>query len=216
MTPSVPAMRAVQVMLDPDGRLDHAQPSLGVMQQRGDHLVDAGLAHHAIGHDALDRAQDERAELDGVDPEVEQRAATELTGEVPVVGIHRSPEPEVGLDQQRLADATRADDVDQGAVGRKEPAPDGLHQEEPPAPGLLRHPRRLAGVERERLLAQDVLARPQEADGVDLVAGVRRGDVDHVDIGIGGECARSRRSESGCRTGRRRPRPARPNARPRP
>ena len=107
---------------------------------------------------------------------------------MPVVGIHRPPESEVGLDQQGLADATLADDVDQGAVGRKEPAPDGLHQEQPPAPGLLRHPCRLAGVERERLLAQDVLARPEEADGVDLVARVRGGDVDHVDVGIGGEC----------------------------
>ena len=185
MTPSVPAIRAVQVMLDPQGRLDHAQPSLGVMQQRGDDLVDPRLAHHPVGHDALDRSRGPACRVGRVDPEVEQRTAAELTGEVPVAPIHRPAEPEVGLDQQRLADATLADDVDQRAVDRKETAPDGLHEEEPAAPGLLRHPCRLTGVERERLLAQHVLAGPEEADGVDLVARVRRGHVDHVDIWVG-------------------------------
>ena len=127
--------------------------------------------------------------MDGVDTEVEQRTATQLTCEVPVVGIYRSPESEIGLDEHWLADATGADDVDQGSVGREEPAPNGLHQEESPAPSLLRHTGRLACVESERLLAQDVLARTQEGDGVNLVAGMRRGDIDDVDIGIGGECA---------------------------
>ena len=188
MTPSVPAIRAVHVMLTRIAALTTPSLSFGVMQQRRDHLVDAGLAHHAVGHDTLDRPEHERAKLDGVDPEVEQRTATELTGEVPVGGVHRPPESEVGLDQQGLADATLADDVDQGTVGRKEAAPDGLHQEQPPAPGLLRHPCRLAGVERERLLAQDVLSGLEEANGVHLVTRVRGGDVDHVDIGIGGEC----------------------------
>ena len=75
--------------------------------------------------------------------------------------------------------------IDQRPVGRKEPAPDRLHQEQPPAPRLLRHPRRLPGVERERLLAQDVLPGPEGVEGVLLVAGVGGGDVDDVDVGIG-------------------------------
>jgi len=75
-----------------------------VVQQRGDHLVDARLPHHPIGHDALDGAEHERRELHGVDPEVEQRTAPELTGEVPVCGVDRTSEPEISLHQQRLAD----------------------------------------------------------------------------------------------------------------
>ena len=106
---------------------------------------------------------------------------------MPVLGIHRPPEPEVGLHQERLADATLADDVDQCPVGREEPAPDRLHEEQPPAPGLLRHPRRLPGVERERLLAQDVLARPGGRRWCPPRGAVGRGHVDHVDVGIGGE-----------------------------
>ena len=85
-------------------------------------------------------------------------------------GIHRAAEPEVPLHQQWLADATRADDVHEGAVRGEEAAPDGLHQEQSPAPRLGRHACRLLRVEGERLLAQDVLARLQQGKCVNLVA----------------------------------------------
>ncbi len=156
-----------------------------MMQHGGNHLVDTGRTDHRVGDDALDRAEDERAQLHGVDPEVEQRAAAELAGEVPVLGRDWTAEPEICLDQERLADATLADEIHQRTVGRQEPAPDRLHQEQSPAPRLLCHARRLPGVERERLLAQDVLPGPEGVEGVRLVARVRSGDVDDVHVRIG-------------------------------
>ena len=101
ITPSVPDDPRRARHAHPEGRLDHAQPSRRMMQDRGDHLVDAGLADHAVGHDALDRAQDERAQLHGVDPQVEQRTAAELASEEPVrrappgAGIRSRPRPAV-------------------------------------------------------------------------------------------------------------------------
>ena len=91
------------------------------------------------------------------------------------------------------------------AVGGKEPAPDGLHEEQSPAAGLLRHACRLPGVECERLLAQDVLpglqegrwCRPRDASaGWPRRRRRRRGRR---------RARRSRRTGSGCRTGRRTP-----------
>jgi hypothetical protein len=32
-----------------------------MVQKGGDHLVDAGLAHHPVGHDPLDRAEHQGA-----------------------------------------------------------------------------------------------------------------------------------------------------------
>ena len=42
-------------------------------------------------------------------------------GEEPVVGIHRDPEPEVGLDHERLPDPPFAEEVDEDPVGGQEP-----------------------------------------------------------------------------------------------
>ena len=55
--------------------------------------------------------------------------------------------------------------------------------------GLRRrgHPADLGGVQRHRLLAQDVLSGLEVAPGVRLVARVRRRHVDHVDVGVLGE-----------------------------
>ena len=157
------------------------------MQQGSDDLVDVGLSQNAVGDDALDRTEDQGAQLHRIDPEVEQGAPAERRGEVPVVGVDGPAEPEVGLDQEGVADPPLADDLDQRPVGRQEPAPDRLHEEQPPAAGLLCHPCRLPGVERERLLAQDVLARTEEVERVLLMARVGCGDVDHIDVGVGRE-----------------------------
>ena len=150
----------------PDGGLDHAQPSSMVAQHRGDHLVDAGLADDPVRHHVLGRPQHERAQLEGVDAQVEQAASTEGEVEETMLGVERPPEPEVRLDQQRLTDAVLPDDLDERTVGREEAAPDRLHQEQPPAPCLLDHRGGLARVEREGLLAQHVLPGTQEAQGV--------------------------------------------------
>ena len=85
--------------------LDHAEPTSRVVEDRGDLLVRAGLADVALRNDVVGRAEHHRAELQRVDPEIEQRAATLSEIEQPVLGHQRHTEAEVGLDDHRLADA---------------------------------------------------------------------------------------------------------------
>ena len=102
-------------------------------------------------------------------------------------GSSSPPESEVRLDEERLADAALPQDVDERPVRRKEATPDRLHDEEPAAPRLLDHGRRLASVECERLFAQDVLPGAEESQSVGFVPRLRGGDVDDVDVGVGGQ-----------------------------
>ena len=69
----------------------------------------------------------------------------------------------------------------------QEPAPDGLHQEEPP---FTRHGHNLAGfpcIDGERLFTQDMLAGVQRREHDPVVLGVRSGNVDHINRVIGEE-----------------------------
>ncbi len=156
-----------------------------MMQHGRHHLVDVGRADDPIGDDALDGAEDECAQLHGIDTQVEQGAPAEFRSEVPVVRGDGTAEPEVALDHERVPDPSLSDHVHQDFVRGQEPAPDCLHEEQPAAAGCLGHPRRLPRIEREWLLAQDVLPRPKELECVLLMARVRRCDVDDVDVGVG-------------------------------
>ena len=96
-------------------------------------------------------------------------------------------EPEIGLHEQRLADPTGPDQIDQRAVRRQEPAPDRLHEEDALATRLVHHPAGLTRVEGERLLAEHVLAPSEQGEGVLHVARLRSGDVHHFDFGVFGQ-----------------------------
>ena len=68
--------------------------------------------------------------------------------------------------------------------GRQETGPHRLHQEEAPLAGEQDQLASLRGVERKGLLAQHAFARFQAEPGIGVVARVRRGDVDDIDVGI--------------------------------
>ncbi len=155
-----------------------------MVQYRRDLLVDPGLADPALADDGVGASEHEEAELHGVDAEVEERAAALGEVEMTARGIDRAAKAEVRLDQQRFADLARAEDVAQRAVRREETRPHRLHDEAVPGTRRVDHVLRLRGVQRERLLAQHVLARFHGEDRVGRVARMRRRDVDRVDVGI--------------------------------
>ena len=158
-----------------------------MVQDGGHELVDTALTDVALGHDPVRGPEHQGAELDRVDAEVQHAPSAEGEVEEAVRRIERRPEAEVGLDQDRVADAALLEHPGEGLVRREEAGPDRLHQEQPTGAGGVDHLSTLCGVERERLLAQDVLARLEEEKGVVHVAGLGSRDVDDVDVRVGGE-----------------------------
>lgn len=63
----------------------------------------------------------------------------------------------------------------------------GFHEEEVLLPGFLNQEFELFGVGREGFFAEDVFAGFEAEHGVLVVVAVGRGDVDDVDVGVGGE-----------------------------
>ena len=126
----------------------------------------------------------ERAELHRIDAQVEQRTAALFEVEVPVGRDHRAAPAEVRFHQERLANPSLAEDVSQRVVRRQEARPHRLHDEATRVGGSSDDLVGLHGVERERLLAEHVLARSQEEHRIGGVTGGGRRDVDGVDVGI--------------------------------
>ena len=91
-----------------------------------------------------------------------------------MVGHHGDDVAERALRQQ----PADLDDV------RQEARPHRLHQKQPARPGGFDQLDGLAGVHRERLLDEDMLAGLQRQQAVFVVERVGSGDVDRVDIGI--------------------------------
>ena len=149
-----------------DGRLDHAELAARMTGDRADPFVDPRLPDATVCDDALGRAEHERTELERVDAEVEQPAATAMGVEQPVRRVDRHPEAEVGFDQQRFADATAVEDVDERPVRWQEPAPDRVHEEQAVRSRRVHHLPRLARVQRKRLLTEHVLAGVERRDRI--------------------------------------------------
>ena len=147
--------------------------------------VDAGLAQPADGGHSQGRPEHRVHQAQRVDAQVQQGAAGEvgtrealnMQQRLEVVGAH------VLDGAQRAADRERAH---QGLAGQ-EAHPHGLHGEQAPVPRGAEDAAGLDGAAGEGLLHQDGLARLQGQERVVGVEGVRRGDVDGVDVGVGDE-----------------------------
>ena len=144
---------------DTEGRLHHAELASGVVQHRGDLLVDAGRPDVPVGDHGVGPSECEEAQLHRIDAQVEERAATLREIEVAMRRVHRRAKTEVAFGEERLADSPGIQDVTERAVRRQEPRPHCLHDETVLIACRRRDLTRLRGVDRERLLAQDVLAR---------------------------------------------------------
>jgi hypothetical protein len=118
--------------------------------------------------------------LDDPEPTSGDRAATEREVEQSVTRHDRRSESEVGLHDERLADAPGADDIALHGVRRQEARADRFHQEQPFRARRRDH---VAGLTREqcqRLPAEHVLAGAERGDSVRRVASARRGHVHDV------------------------------------
>ena len=127
-------------------------------------------------------------EGDGIDPEVEQRAAGQRRVVQPMGrGMVAHVLPVVGDDAHQIADLAARKDVAHDDHVRQEAGPHRLHHEHARCPGRVEDLRGLGCVDGERLLDQDVLAGGDGQQGVVEVLGVRGGDVDDLDVRIGDE-----------------------------
>jgi hypothetical protein len=136
---------------------------------------------------ALRGAGDEPRDGGGVTADVEDATATELVFEEPAPGIVPGMETEGGVNHADLADDAGADELDQPRGLRVAAVHEGFHEEDAVLARGLGHDHGFGVVQRERLFAKDVLAGPRRLDAPLGMRGVRRADVDGVDLGVGEE-----------------------------
>ena len=187
MLPSVPTMRAVQARFTRIEAFATASFPPGWCRVAATVSSTPVVPMCPLATTRSGGSEDERRQLQRVDAEVEQGAAAPGRVEEAVGGVDGHAEAEVGLDEQRLTDATVQQQLPQRDVGGEEPAPDGLHEEALGQVGAGRHAQHLGLGHGQRLLAQHVLAVVEEEAGVVGVAGLRGGDVDDVDVVVVGQ-----------------------------
>ena len=134
------------------------------------------------------RPQHQVREGQHVDPHVEEGPAAELGVEQPARRRLLHHEAKVGVHLLGRSEAARLDPVADHPDDRVAGHPHGLHQEAAGSIRGLHHGFGLREVERQRLLAQHVLARVEGHPRVVEVEGVRGGDVHDVDLGVLDEC----------------------------
>jgi hypothetical protein len=152
---------------------------------------DVDAARRVADDGALDpdrlAAEQHPRQVHAVAAHVVQRAAAELAD---VADVRRVVvvEPEPALDRRQPPDPARGDELADGDPRRMVAVHERLHQQDPGLVGRGDHPLRVGDRQRQRLLAQDVLAR---AGGGDRPLGVKvvgERDVDGVDVLVGEQC----------------------------
>ena len=159
----------------------------GVAQQDGGLLVHARGAQGGHGLHLHRLAADEVGQVQGIDPQVQQRAAAQCGREQPAPRIERRVEPEIGHHRAHLADGPVPRQLAGADHRRQEPGPHGLHQHHAGGAGRGDHAFDLRRVQGQGLLAQHVLALGQAEQGVLAVEGVGGADVDGIDGRVGGQ-----------------------------
>ena len=182
IVPRVPVILAVQVRLVAIAAFTTASEPSGMTQHGSDVLVDAVRSNEAGGcdHAMVHRGRSD-ASCTGYTPRSSSPPPPRVASHRRFCGVSRHDVSEVGLDEAGFADHIVVEQFDQLAVRRKEPRPHRLHQEQTAVTCRVDHPTSLSSVQRERLLAQHVLARLQEHERVVFVARLRSGDVHDVD-----------------------------------
>ena len=109
-----------------DGRGEERQGAAGIAQQDGGLLVDAAGPDLGQRADAGRGAQQHVGEGDGVDADVEQRAAAEGRVKEPAGGVERGAEAEVGLHHAQVADGALVEQAPRFDHDRQESASTSL------------------------------------------------------------------------------------------
>ncbi len=169
-----------------DVGLERGCPSSVVEHCPGHGLINAIGIHMTSRQDfgRLLAVEHELAELETVDPDVKHAAAPELLLGDPVgLDLH----PELGQGLVDVANGALLDLLLHLEIGRLEPRPDGLHEEELLLLGVGQHLLDFLDVHAQGLLTQDVLAIVKEELDQSQVRGVDGSNVDHLDVGIFGQ-----------------------------
>ena len=130
-------------------------------------------------------AKQQTAHVDRVASHVPQGAATRRGIEADVVGIVELLEAERHADEPGLADCAVSDEIDGARPARREPIHECFHHQ---LAGLLRRAFDrvdLGQRQSKRLLAENMLARPQRLHCPFGMEVVRQRDIDRVDIAVG-------------------------------
>ena len=137
--------------------------------------------------DGADRAGflagEESAGVHAVAADVPEGAGAPAGLEAPVVRVDR--EGEGRTDESERADGSVVDQASQGGGPGLVPPHERLHQEDAARTAVFDHRLGLVGVQRQGLLAEDVLAEVGGEEDPGLVQLVGQGDVDGVDVGVG-------------------------------
>ena len=161
-----------------------ALPAVGQREVGVHGAVDAGGGELGLGADHPGPGGQQPQQADGIAAHVHGGATgqRQLVADVTLLP-QRGREGDVDLGD--VAQLARADDLDEALGQRVVLVVECLHHDDTRvAVGRLRHGPGLVGVGGERLLAQDVLARPEGGNGPVAVQPVGEGVVDRVDLGI--------------------------------
>jgi hypothetical protein len=133
---------------------------------------------------ALGRAEDHRGQRDRVDPDIQQRAATQRGIEQAALRVEAGAKAKINLDHAHFADCLGRQQLAQPNHVRQKARPHRLHQKHAARPCGRDHRLGLASIDRERLLAQHRLAGFQAHERVIVMQRVRSRHIDRVDIGV--------------------------------
>ena len=181
------------------------QDAIGVAAGDRDVEVDAAVGQGRGGGQPLGCAQHQVGEGERVDPHVEQGARAQGGVEQAVVRAGGDHEAQLGTQLAGGAELAGAETVAQLTDHRVAGGPHRLHEEDAVLSCQPHHLLGVAGVEGQRLLAHHVLAGLDGHPGVLEVQGVRGGDVDDLDVGVGDQVGVRRvRPGAGCVLGHER------------
>jgi len=164
--------------------MEDGQGAAGKSQDDARPFIHPGRPDVGQARDPIRRPQQPVGERDGIDSDVEERAAAERRVEKPPGRVEIGPEAEARLDHLNVADRPLRDQPPKLQGRGEEPGPHRLHQKELLRPGRRDHAPGLGRVDGERLFAEDGLPGLEAEKGVVMMEIVRRADVYDVDVRI--------------------------------
>ena len=172
--------------VETDGRIEHGQFTFGMPKNDRALFVHASGTEVGKAAELRGRAKNHGSERDGIDADVEQRAAAERRVEPTSLSL-RGTKAEIRREHPWFADGTGGEQFAQAHERGKKPRPHGFHDEEflftrgPNDRGCF------ARVEGERFFAEDGFAGGKALKCVFSMKRVRGCDVERVHGGIFGE-----------------------------
>ena len=172
---------------------DFGGKARGEVQQPVSHRIHPGcgqragaLDHHRVVNRLPDgRPGNQPGERGRIAAHIQNPASAKRRFVQARAGFVGGVEAEMGLDVLQLADLARGDDLQHAGDLRVAAVHEGFHEEAPLLRRDFRHRRHLGRVHPGGLFAEHMLAGAQSGNGQFGVPGVRGGDIDRVNVGIG-------------------------------